>query len=163
MPSQGTIRRLTISSLVFTDNFKGWIKHQVGGDPHPVMNSIRDDFPNHFIVTPPFEFQYRDANYVVQIPTYPALFMFVALKTSGQAKVIGARFYTAPSLVRSQGFKPAKAEVVVPTGDTERQKILRYLLVQSEKSEVEEDRELIDRLIQDIRGLKHLTEDADGD
>jgi hypothetical protein len=75
--------------------------------------------------------------------------------------VIGARFYTQPSLVRSQGFKPAKVEVAIPTGDTERQKILRYLLTQSELSEAEEDRDLIERLIQDIRGLKHLTEDDD--
>lgn len=152
------IQRVAFKSLVFTENFIGWVKYNCGGsDPHPVLDSLRQDFAQHRIATKlPFEFDYANAQYVVTLPTRPTLYLFVALKPNGQAKVIGGKFWTKRTLSK-ESFASTNVVTVTDEAKAEREKILRYLLKLSESVEYAEEHELLEASMRNIRELAHHT------
>lgn len=161
------MKRLQFQVLEFDKKFIEWVKYKNGGDdPKPVLDSIRDEFANHHIVEkPPFAFDHKGAgSYIVQVPTRPTLFLFTSAKANGRLKVYGGLFHDGRMKIRDDMPFASEAPIVpVDHGGDERNKIIRYLLAQSEASEIEEDREVIERLIHDIRERKHhRKEEANG-
>lgn len=148
------LRRLKYNHLVMTDNFISWVKHQVKGDPSPMLDKIRQAFVSHQALSnPPFHFEQRDASMVCSLPTMPGLYLFVSMKPNGKLKIIGGRFFCANA--EKIGFNPLEFEDIKPPGEEERERVLRYLLKMMEACEYAEDQEILEKAIRDIRGLEH--------
>lgn len=153
------MKRLQFQVLEFDKKFIEWVKYKNGGDdPKPVLDSLRDEFATHYIVeTPPFAFDHKSAgSYILQVPSRKTLFLFASAKSNGRVKVYGGLFHDGRMKVRDDMPFASEAPIVpVDHGSDEREKLCTYLKERAETAQYDDDAEIYEALILDIRTLKH--------
>lgn len=133
----------------FTEHVKKWSK----GNASKMLEQIKKEFPNHQLCnTPPFPYVHRQYAYCITFERWPGMHLFVTTRTKegGTALITGGMYYAAQKAAEDNASgKPRNIT-------NERPAILRYMLEQSEATEYEEDKEVIDKLIADIKAGLHL-------